>query len=393
MSWKALAWAEQVGEDRGLPANRRFVLFLLANLADEQWSCFPSQEFLARKSGLTERTVRESLKELKSEELFVVEDRRNKHGGRVGNRYYLREHARHEESPKGRDRQPTGSAGSPVFPGMAVEEDTSGRAIEPVDNLPEGISGRRFSPGMAVEEDTSGRESYRKFTPSLPEAASGPAREVYVRPSLTTTRTTTSSSSPPPGTSSPEHSRPMEDEEDSSVDRASVSPASGGDDRGTHRGVDLGRLQTHVHRSLDGVQVDERLLCRMVDEVFDAARGPVKMPQRLAEVAVSNAPSHWREWLRSKQHPEAETPEGGVTGPCPIPAHAGFGYRRSNCPCCRGVSGEWEFPAVVTPAVFEALPEAHRRNAVAAGVEVTVEATEEQMRRTRAVPVASGAVA
>lgn len=363
MSWKALAWAEQVGEDRGLPANRRFVLFLLANLADEQWSCFPSQEFLARKSGLTERTVRESLKELKSEELFVVEDRRNKHGGRVGNRYYLREHARHEESPKGRDRQPTGSAGSPVFP------------------------------GMAVEEDTSGRESYRKFTPSLPEAASGPAREVYVRPSLTTTRTTTSSSSPPPGTSSPEHSRPMEDEEDSSVDRASVSPASGGDDRGTHRGVDLGRLQTHVHRSLDGVQVDERLLCRMVDEVFDAARGPVKMPQRLAEVAVSNAPSHWREWLRSKQHPEAETPEGGVTGPCPIPAHAGFGYRRSNCPCCRGVSGEWEFPAVVTPAVFEALPEAHRRNAVAAGVEVTVEATEEQMRRTRAVPVASGAVA
>ncbi|MDN6680075.1 MAG: helix-turn-helix domain-containing protein, partial [Yaniella sp.] len=65
----------------------------LANYADEQWSCFPSQDQLATDTAQGRRTVVRQLKRLQELGLVVSENRYGKGRGRIGNRYYLVEGA------------------------------------------------------------------------------------------------------------------------------------------------------------------------------------------------------------------------------------------------------------------------------------------------------------
>lgn len=87
MSYKALGWAWEM---RGLNSSEKFVLVALADLADEQNSCFPGQEYLAGMIGASVSTVRRSLKSLEKAGLIERSERRRSSGYRTSDRYYLR---------------------------------------------------------------------------------------------------------------------------------------------------------------------------------------------------------------------------------------------------------------------------------------------------------------
>lgn len=389
MSWKALSWAEDVGEQLELPANQRWVLHLLANLADEEWSCWPSQEFLRRKSGLSLRTVRDCLKKLENQGLFEVEDRRNAHGGRLGHRYYLQKEALQE---------------SASFPGMAVPADSAGRAPVAVENLPANPAGRPQMPANPVPANPAGRGSYRQMTTSLPATAAGPAREVDARASLPINENHHSSSNssgefrprfveqneePAGGAAGEEEREGIRDDQlvgssafgldpQQSSSRPSAGEVPVGDVLASgisaaHRGVDLTKMQAQLVKAT-GRRESLAMVRALVDLILDRATSTVGRPQGYVGSAISNNPDRTGQDLDSLAAATAAAPAAGAVsapsaGPvhCPIPEHADSGYRKSNCPRCR----KWaEFPERLAREVFEQLDADVQQLAIKAGVQI-----------------------
>src|SRR6267142_2838260 len=68
VSWKALDWATE--SDVGSPTTK-FILHLLANKADENFSCYPSIRTLMAESGAGRSTVMRALKELEASGLIT----------------------------------------------------------------------------------------------------------------------------------------------------------------------------------------------------------------------------------------------------------------------------------------------------------------------------------
>lgn len=85
MSYKATNWAWELG----LKMPEKFVLVALADMADEQQSCYPGQQTLSSMTGASESTVRRALKKLEDGGLLTREERRTKGGYRTSDRYVL----------------------------------------------------------------------------------------------------------------------------------------------------------------------------------------------------------------------------------------------------------------------------------------------------------------
>ncbi|SPT52740.1 MarR family [Actinomyces bovis] len=85
MSILAMNWVWTL-EDLG--PSETLVLLALADAADDDGFCWPSQAFLARKSRQTDRNVRRILNRLEGMGLLRVEARSSTHGRR-SNLYYL----------------------------------------------------------------------------------------------------------------------------------------------------------------------------------------------------------------------------------------------------------------------------------------------------------------
>jgi len=86
VSWKALDWAtdSQVGS-----STTKFILLLLANKADENFSCYPSIRTLMAESDAGRSTVMRALKELEASGFITREPQFHDSGARRSNRYYL----------------------------------------------------------------------------------------------------------------------------------------------------------------------------------------------------------------------------------------------------------------------------------------------------------------
>lgn len=93
MSHEASNWARQCGKSGVLKPGEILVLMLMADHADERWSCFPSQETLALDSNQSLRTVSSQVKRLRELELISVESEYGVGRGRIGVRYHLHEEA------------------------------------------------------------------------------------------------------------------------------------------------------------------------------------------------------------------------------------------------------------------------------------------------------------
>lgn len=91
-SWKALAWAknQQAGS-----ALAKVVLLLLAERADERFSCYPSLATLAEEADSNPRSVRRVLRTLEERGLITTVARTRESGSSTSNRYFIS----HPEAP------------------------------------------------------------------------------------------------------------------------------------------------------------------------------------------------------------------------------------------------------------------------------------------------------
>ena len=83
MSWKALDWAtdSEVGS-----STTKFILLLLANKADENFSCYPSIRTLMAESDAGRSTVMRALKELEASGFITREPQFHDSGARRSSR-------------------------------------------------------------------------------------------------------------------------------------------------------------------------------------------------------------------------------------------------------------------------------------------------------------------
>jgi len=110
MSTWAVNWAY---EQTVKPATRKFVLVSLANFADENGYCFPSQQTLASMTDQGVSTVREHLKALESEGIISREHRYAKQGGgRTSDGFWLQAPPERLKPPvKGAESKPPKAGG------------------------------------------------------------------------------------------------------------------------------------------------------------------------------------------------------------------------------------------------------------------------------------------
>ena len=85
MSYRAINWAWEAE----LPFSQKFVLVALADMADENDSCFPGQERIASMTGMSVSTVRRSVKALEDAGVITRHARGVSGGGRTSDRYVL----------------------------------------------------------------------------------------------------------------------------------------------------------------------------------------------------------------------------------------------------------------------------------------------------------------
>lgn len=86
MAYQATHWAW----DLDLPTTQKFTLIALADMADENFTCYPGQERISKMIGASVETVRRALRGLEDAGLLAREQRRRGDGYRTSDRYQLR---------------------------------------------------------------------------------------------------------------------------------------------------------------------------------------------------------------------------------------------------------------------------------------------------------------
>lgn len=123
MSWKAVDWATD--SEVGSPI-LKLILILLANKADEQFSCFPSIRTLMAESGAGRSTVLRALKTLESDGLITRRAQFHDSGAQRSSRYYLN----HPDAPH-LDPRPNPTLPAPIGTGRIPKGDREGPAPTP----------------------------------------------------------------------------------------------------------------------------------------------------------------------------------------------------------------------------------------------------------------------
>jgi Helix-turn-helix domain len=114
VSWKALDWATE--SDVGSPTTK-FILHLLANKADENFSCYPSIRTLMAESGAGRSTVMRALKELEASGLITRRAQFHDSGARRSSRYYLNHPLAPHCLPRPDPEPPRPDSKPPLFQG------------------------------------------------------------------------------------------------------------------------------------------------------------------------------------------------------------------------------------------------------------------------------------
>ena len=159
MSNEAITWAWR----QEVAPGEKLVLLVLADYADEEWSCFPSQARISRMTGQGERTVRRLLDALEASGV-VRREARYKDGHRTSDRFVLGEGIPLSE-------QPAKMAGTGVHTGQ------NGR-LEPVHTgqnvqfIPAKLAGYPLEEPKEVQEMATPTE----LDPSTPARSAAPAK-------------------------------------------------------------------------------------------------------------------------------------------------------------------------------------------------------------------------
>ncbi|MCV7726494.1 helix-turn-helix domain-containing protein [Micrococcus luteus] len=325
MTIEAIIWARRVTETGVLKTGQAFVLMLLGDHADEAWSCFPSQELLARGTAQSVRSVQRQLDHLEDVGLISVKAVYGGSGreGRTGSRYQL--HPEALDQLVNPDRE-IGMVSRPdnLSPNSGNRMNTRPDNLSPnsgnrMNTRPDNLSSNsELGDNQTELGDKWVSADYKDRARTNPQ-------EPSVRPSVRLSGAVRAETTTDDGPT----------DQDSEVVQAE-GPA-------THRGVVLADL---VQRVPAAGQVEDAQLRSIVDVVLARASGPVRKPT--AFVARSLA-SEFEE-LVAVTRPRAVTasvPASGSGGsvrvlrvgePCQDPeVHVGA-YGRSvlqDCPHCR----------------------------------------------------------
>jgi hypothetical protein len=114
MSIKAMNWAWE----QKLPPSSKLILMAIADAADEEGDCWPKVKTIAKKCGVSDRTVQRVLKEFISDNLISVTPRFSQDRRQVSNNYRLNPQNNYPDnlSPSRRTRTRMGEAD--VAPGV-----------------------------------------------------------------------------------------------------------------------------------------------------------------------------------------------------------------------------------------------------------------------------------
>lgn len=151
MSYKATHWAWEID----LPMPQKFILVALADMADEELSCYPGQATLARMTGASVRTVGRALADLEEQGLLSREQRRRKDGFRSSDRFVL--HI---------DRSPAHTSQSQVTEGHMTEghPTLATTSYDSVSNLTR-QSGRALTTRRTTREQSDAFEAFWSLYP------------------------------------------------------------------------------------------------------------------------------------------------------------------------------------------------------------------------------------
>lgn len=343
MSIQAINWARQVGAAGVLRAPEILVLWQLADMADEAWSCWPSQDTIARETNQSLRTISTQIGRLKKLGLVRVEDRHGPGGGRIGMRYYLQEEA--------------------LFTLSETAERAASNEAPVRENERHAESA---SPESLRDAEVVSRENERHAN----IAFEGPKRKLAYDPNANSRfghYKERARINPQESSSSSVDQRAHQDLGE--TDRIDDDD----DDRIFHRGVDLDVLTDQLGLEAD----DYDLAARVVNVVLDRAITHVKAPARYVARAVmadrAGLLAEARASLSPAQTTTDERPADAVPGtqpvvhtdavPCTNPDHWGSGYDLTNCGACRGEAKTGQaFPHVddLTEDQIDRLPERHR---------------------------------
>lgn len=228
MTIEAIIWARRVTETGVLKTGQAFVLMLLGDHADESWSCFPSQELLARGTAQSVRSVQRQIDQLEQLGLISVKAVYGGSGreGRTGSRYQL-----HPE---------------------ALEGIVGGGADTRMSSRPDNLS-----PNSELGDNLTELGDNHDFADYKDRARTNPQEPSSVRPSV-------------------RQSGAVRAETTTDDGRRTDQVIDGGEGVGlVHRGVVLADLVQRVPAAAD---LGDGQLRSIVDVVLARASGPVRKP-------------------------------------------------------------------------------------------------------------------
>lgn len=135
MSLAAMTWAVEAPIER---PTAKLALVCLADHADEDGACFPSQKALAAKVGVSERALRDALVWLEDNGFIERTARHRKDGSRTSDAYQLPPEAYRKNFPHPRKQtqtQPEDSAGLTTFEPVTEPTTTAARPGDLLDKL------------------------------------------------------------------------------------------------------------------------------------------------------------------------------------------------------------------------------------------------------------------
>ena len=310
MTIEAIIWARRVTETGVLKTGQAFVLMLLGDHADESWSCFPSQELLARGTAQSVRSVQRQIDQLEQLGLISVKAVYGGSGreGRTGSRYQL-----HPEALEG-------IVGGGAETRMSSRPDNlSPNSETRMDSRPDNLS-----PNSELGDNLTDLGDNRDFADYKDRARTNPQEPSSVRPSV-------------------RQSGAVRAETTTDDGRRTDQVIDGGEGVGlVHRGVVLADLVQRVPAAAD---LGDGQLRSIVDVVLARASGPVRKPT--AFVARSLA-SEFEELVAvTRPRPVAVTQAPAASGqvrelrtgePCQDPDVHVPAYGQAvlaDCPHCR----------------------------------------------------------
>ena len=337
MSVEAMSWARRVAATGALNTGEAFVLLLLADHADEQWSCFPSQERLARDSAQTVRSVERHIKKLRELELVSSESMYGQGRGRIGMRYKL-----HEER--------LAALIEPVENRMITRPDNlSGKSENRMITRPDNLSGKSENRMITRPDNLSGESTHPTMTTDSPDnhdirPYKDRARTNHQEPSVSLSSVRQSGAVRANELDGQTDGQTTGQESEGAPVEVSASPSTAPEhSEGVreHRGVDLDLLCERVPAAAG---LDEGQLRLIVQVVLARASGPVRNP--VAFVAKSLASEFHELVAITAEHVKPSVPAsaGGQVHqfparepvPCTNPDHAAYGAAvLQDCPHCR----------------------------------------------------------